>query len=355
MCSRVPITTSPCDFTSRPSGGMRWRSTGSPSFTAAERAFRRSSTSAVSPGSRTISSRIQPAIRRNLRPSSSAIGESWTVRPSTSFRTRRASWWNRSHLEAWQAFARALPDLLGGLVRERDEGDRLGRRAEAAGGVARPRHHRPGLAGPGAGGDHRPVFEARGGPPLVRVQGRQQPVGAGGDLRAPVPPGPFRRGEAARGQPDSERGGRFGEPPQGRRRFARRALARSKALFRHQTPGGGISRRHSLIHASAGSAPAAAATCPAAPDSLRPSVWPASTRARCAGNIGWYSFGSRAGCTPCCPAACSSRCSGPAGRWRRRSSCCCCGFTSTAGWNGPFWRQRFRCSRSSSRRFAACS
>ena len=171
--------------------------------------------SAVSPGSRTISSRIQPAIRRNLRPSSSAIGESWTVRPSTSFRTRRASWWNRSHLEAWQAFARALPDLLGGLVRERDEGDRLGRRAEAAGGVARPRHHRPGLAGPGAGGDHRPVFEARGGPPLVRVQGRQQPVGAGGDLRAPVPPGPFRRGEAARGQPDSERGGRFGEPPPG--------------------------------------------------------------------------------------------------------------------------------------------
>ena len=60
---------------------------------------------------------------------------------------------------------------------------------------------------------------------------------------------------------------------QGRRRFARRALARSKALFRHQTPGGGISRRHSLIHASAGSAPAAAATCPVAPDSLRPSVW----------------------------------------------------------------------------------
>ena len=29
---------------------------------------------------------------------------------------------------------------------------------------------------------------------------------------------------------------------QGRRRFVRRALARSKALFRHQTPGGGISR-----------------------------------------------------------------------------------------------------------------
>ena len=56
---------------------------------------------------------------------------------------------------------------------------------------------------------------------------------------------------------------------QGRRRFARRALARSKALFRHQTPGGGISRRHSLIHASAGSAPAAAATRPVAPDSLR--------------------------------------------------------------------------------------
>ena len=122
---------------------------------------------------------------------------------------------DRSHLEAWQAFACALPDLLGGLVRERDEGDRLGRRAEAAGGVARPRHHRPGLAGPGAGGDHRPVFEARGGPPLVRVQGRQQPVGAGGDLRAPVPPGPFRRGEAARSQPDSERGDRFGEPPPG--------------------------------------------------------------------------------------------------------------------------------------------
>ena len=97
---------------------------------------------------------------------------------------------DRAHLEARQAFARPLPDLLGGLVREGDEGDRLGRRAEASGGVAGPRHHRPGLAGPGAGGDHRPVFEARGGPSLVGVEGRQQRVGGGGGLRAPVPPGP---------------------------------------------------------------------------------------------------------------------------------------------------------------------
>lgn len=80
---------------------------------------------------------------------------------------------DRAYLKAWQAFARPLPDLLGGLAREGDEGDGLGRRAEAADGVARPRHHRPGLAGPGAGGDHRPVFEARGGPPLVGVEGRQ--------------------------------------------------------------------------------------------------------------------------------------------------------------------------------------
>ena len=86
-CSRVPITTSRCDFTSRPSGGMRWRSTGSPSLTAAERAFRRSATSAASPGSRSSSSRIQPAILRSRRPSSSAIGESWTVWPSTSLST----------------------------------------------------------------------------------------------------------------------------------------------------------------------------------------------------------------------------------------------------------------------------
>ena len=122
---------------------------------------------------------------------------------------------DRAHLEARQAFARPPPDLLGGLVREGDEGDRLGRRAEAAGSVARPRHHRPGLAGPGAGGDHRPVFEARGGPSLVGVEGRQQRVGGGGSLRAPVPPGPFRRGEAARGEPDPERGRRVGEPPPG--------------------------------------------------------------------------------------------------------------------------------------------
>ena len=53
---------------------------------------------------------------------------------------------------------------------------------------------------------------------------------------------------------------------QGRRRFVRRALARSKALFRHQTPGGGSSRRHCLIHAPAGSAPAVR---PAAPGSQR--------------------------------------------------------------------------------------
>ena len=106
-------------------------------------------------------------------------------------------------------------DLLGGLVGKGDEGDRLGRRAEASDGVARARHHRPGLAGPCAGGDHRPVFEARSGPALVEVEGRQQRVGGGDGLRAPVPPNPFHRGKAARGEPDPERGHRFGEPPPG--------------------------------------------------------------------------------------------------------------------------------------------
>ena len=88
--SRPRRTTS----TSRPSGGMRWRSTGSPSFTTAERALRRSATSAASPRV-AVELLADPAgdFRRSRRPSSSAIGESWTVRPSTSFSTRRASWW----------------------------------------------------------------------------------------------------------------------------------------------------------------------------------------------------------------------------------------------------------------------
>ena len=56
---------------------------------------------------------------------------------------------------------------------------------------------------------------------------------------------------------------------QGRRRFLRRALARSKALLRHQMPGGGSSRRHSLTHAPAGSA---SAVRTAAPDLRRAPV-----------------------------------------------------------------------------------
>ena len=56
---------------------------------------------------------------------------------------------------------------------------------------------------------------------------------------------------------------------QGRSRFVRRALARSMALFRHQTPGGGSSRRHSLIHAPGGVGARVGAVRPAAPGSLR--------------------------------------------------------------------------------------
>ena len=61
------------------------------------------------PGSRTISSRIQPAIRRNLRPSSSAIVRAGRCRRRRASEPGARELVDRSHLEPWQAFARALP------------------------------------------------------------------------------------------------------------------------------------------------------------------------------------------------------------------------------------------------------